>query len=187
MKSSILLRADLKDEARYDSLVRDIHNLLLNDALVIDKDLFREEGPFTDPKISSYILAYFGPNHTFVDYSSHQRTDERFEMGDIWIRVIGTRPRSTANCICQQLGHWFERAEKNIMETAFNYARMRDRLKLIYTPEEMEEILDKLEDGRVKAEDLPSFPVRIFGFLKKELVTNLKDLLIEDTLKKVLE
>jgi len=196
MKSSILLRADLNDEARYDGLVRNVHDLLLNDSLVIHEELFRVEGPFTDPKVSSYILAYYGTHGSIVDYSSHQRTDERFERGDIWIRVIGNKPEPTANCIYQHLGHYFEREKRNWLETAINYARMKDKLKVIYIPEEMEEILDEVESGEVRVEDIspprgidingPIFQ-SVIAFTKQELIQNLRDLLLEDLIKHLSE
>jgi hypothetical protein len=185
MKSSVLLRTELKNEEEYNKLVGSIHDLLLGHSGVISKDLFREEGPYTDPKVSSYVLCYFGLGNTIIDYSSHRRTDERFEKGDIWIRVIGKKPRSTAEFISQHFGYWFERERKSWQETVFNYARMRERLKLIYTPKELEEILDELEADKVKPENLFFSPL-FFDFFKRELIKNLKDILIEDMLDKAI-
>jgi len=171
-----------ENRMKYRELISQIHELLLGDSKVVKLMLRREEGPFTDPKISNYILGYFG--NSLVDYSSHLRKPEKFERGDLWFYVISENPKNVASYISQELGYAFdieteeesfEKSENNWRHTVFNYARMPEMLKEIYTPQEMARILRITNNETNPETDFPSF---LTDFLKDELVKNLESILM---------
>lgn len=174
MKRSITLHDTFDDEKGFYIAISAIHDLLLNDSSVIHGELFREEGPYTDPKISSYILSNFGDS--IVDYSSHQKTPERFEKGDIWINVISENPMNSANYIANKTDYRLNMEEFDWAETVFNYARMKERLKLICDPQDIKPMLECLRQGTGGIRRLNENHPVFFDVFKGELSKNLYEL-----------
>lgn len=174
MKSSIILYKTVHDKKEFDNAVSNINGLLLNDSFIMHDELFREEGPYSDPKISNHIFSNLG--NSIIDYSSHQRTPECFKKGDIWLTAISENPRKVSNFISSESGYYLERRELNWAETALNYARMKERLKLIYGPEEIKSMLADLMQENSEIKRLNEIYPVFFDVLKDELSKNLYEI-----------